>query len=244
MKIYLFLMGAFFLFTTSCGGGEVNSSTEDFLSNLIGVYKTNYEDTDFEIWIEEIEKDLVQNQHHIAMFIFEKNKTSDIQQFLTKYPDVESYSEAICNYVKENPDKFFDHDLKTSPSMYYDISADQVWKWDNLGALSYFVLSSNNKASSFDSVSVRHYINLPENDEHALKSFDTDSEGKATKIHLLETGFIKKLWNYILSGPSLKVDKTTSEAKDLLKQYLKTVEETRKAFVEAGENNRSHCDTN
>ena len=243
MKIHFALLGFLFLFTASCGGGEINTSTESFLSNLTGVYKTSYEDTNYEIWIEEINQYPEHSQHQIAVFIFEKGKASDVQQFLTKYPDVQSYSNSICNYVKENTDQFSNYNLKTSPSMYYDLSADQVWKWGrNLGALSKFFLSSNNKASSFDAVRVPHYIDLPENDEHAIKSFDTNSEGKATKIHLLETGFIKKIWNYVLAGPSLKIEKTSSELKGLLKQYLKTVEETRKVFVEAGENNRSYCD--
>ena len=242
MKIHFALLGFLFLFTASCGGVEINTSTESFLSNLTGVYKTSYEDTNYEIWIEEIENAIGRNEYYISVLLFKKDKASDIQSFLTKYPDVKSYSDSICNYVKENPNKFSGYDLKTSPSLYYDISADQVWKWDKLGAVSFFILPSNNKASSFDAVSVEHYIDLPENDEHALKSFDTNSEGKATKIHLLETGFIKKIWNYILAGPSLKIEKTSSEPKGLLKQYLRTVEETRKAFVEAGENNRSYCD--
>ena len=106
MKIHFALLGFLFLFTASCEGGEINISTESFLSNLTGVYKTSYKDTNYEIWIEEINKYMEHSQHQIAVFIFEKGKASDVQQFLTKYPDVQSYSNSICNYVKENTDQF------------------------------------------------------------------------------------------------------------------------------------------
>lgn len=245
MRIRLLLFGFLLFFTASCGsGGKVNVSTESFFNNLTGVYEVSYDSVNFEIWVEETDKNPGRNEHLISVFIFEKNKTSDVQQFLAKYQDVQSYSDDICKYVKENPDKFADYDLKTSPSLYYDISADQIWKWDNLGGLSYFILSSDKEATSFDVLTVQHYINLPGNDEHAIKGFDTNAEGKITKVHLLETGFIKKPWNYLLSGPSLKVRKISSEPKGLLKKYLNIREESRELFMEEGKQNRSYCDTN
>ena len=245
MNMRLFLMGFLLCFTVSCGSaGKVNVSTDSFFSNLTGVYEVNYDSVNFEIWVEEIDKKPEQNEHFISVFIFEKKKASDIQQFLTRYQDAPSYVAGICKYVEENPDKFADYDLKTSPSLYYDISADQIWKWDKLGGLSYFILSSGKEDTSFDAFTVQHYIDLPKNDEHGVKGFDTNAEGKVTKVHLLETGFIKKPWNYLLSGPSLKVNKISSEPKGVLKQYLNIREESRELFIEAGKNNRSYCDTN
>ena len=246
MQTMLFLMGFLFSFIVSCGGGEkLNTSIDKVLSNLIGVYTTKYKDTDYEVWIEKLDQSPGGSGQFISVFMFEKSKTTKIQSFLAKYQDVESYSADICEYIKENPDKFTEYSFKESPSFYYDISADQVWRWDNnLGALSYFILSSDSKDSSFDTVSTLHPINLPTDDEHVLKSLDTDSQGKATKIHLLETGFIKKIWNYVLSGPSLSLTKESSQAKALLKQYLDLREETNKLFTEAGKENRSYCDKN
>ena len=126
--------------------------------------------------------------------------------------------------------------------MFYDISADQVWKWDNWGSLGYFTLPSDNKNTSFE-INIQHYINFPENDEHALKAIDTNANGTVTEIYFLETGFIKKPWNYVFSGPSIKVTKSSTETKNILKQYLNLLKETQELFLSAGKQNRSHCDT-
>lgn len=227
----------------SCGSSDaVNSSTNNFLNNLTGVYEGTYKSTTYEIWIEEIERITASNEYSLSIFIFEKRNSASVEQFLTKYPDTQSYSNAICKYAEENPDKFSEHSLQESPSMYYDISIDQVWKWDNLGSLGYFTLSTNNKDTSFE-IFIHHYIDLLENDEHGLKSIDTNTNGTATEIHFFETGFIKKPWNYVFSGPSIEVTKSSTEPKNILKQYLKVIQETEDLFSSAGKQNRSYCDT-
>lgn len=242
-KKYLLFLSILFLMV-SCGSSEeVNVSTNSFLNNLTGVYEGVYKDTTYEIWIEEIERITASNEHALSIFIFEKSKSTTVEQFLAKYPDTQSYSNAICKYVQENPDKLSGHNLQESPSMYYDISADQVWKWNNLGSLGYFTLSANNKDTSFE-INIQHYINFPENDEHALKSVDTNANGTAKEIHFLETGFIKKPWNYVFSGPSIEVTKSSTETKSILKQYLNIIKETQELFSSEGKQNRSYCDTN
>ena len=228
---------------TSCEDSEeVTVSTNSFLNSLTGVYEGTYKNTTYETWIEEIERITASNEYALSIFTFEKSKLTNVERFLTKYKDTQSYSNAICKYVKENPEEFSRHNLKTSPSMFYNISADQVWKWNNLGSLGYFTLPSDNKDTSFE-INIQHYINFPENDEHALKSIDTKANGTVKEIYFLETGFIKKPWNYVFSGPSIKVTKSSTQPKNILKQYLNIIKETQELFLSAGKQNRSYCDT-
>ena len=91
-------------------------------------------------------------------------------------------------------------------------------KWDNLGSLGYFTLPSDNTDTSFE-INIQHYINFPENDEHALKSIDTNANGTAKEIHFLETGFIKKPWNYVFFRPLYRSDQIFYTTK----KYFKAV---------------------
>ena len=246
MKIqYKFLFIFLFLFSTSCGSGaKVNTSGTDFLNQLLGVYEGVHDGRTFEVRIEELEQDPATDDRLLSLFVFEKNKFSNIQEFLTKYKNVQAYSEAICKYVKENPSAFSEHDLKTSPSMFYDISADQIWRWDqSLGSLGHFFVPRNTVVSSFD-ISPRHYIDLYENDEYGVIKLHINSSGEAVKIQFFETGFIKKPWNYFMSGPSLEIRKASSKTEDLFAQYYSVVNETRELFEKAGKENRSYCDKN
>ena len=223
---------------------SVNTPETRFLNHLIGIYEGEYKDKMFEVRIEEWKQHAPTGEQLLYVFVFEKSKSSNTQEFLTRHTDVQAYVEDICNYVEENPNKFSEHDLQTSPSMFYDISADQVWRWNNsIGALGYFTVPVNGKASvsSFD-IKIRHYINLHTDDEYGLKKIYLNDKGEAVKIQFFETGFIKKPWNYFMHGPSLNISKVSSETKDVLTQYYNTVNETRELFLKAGEENHSYCD--
>ena len=245
MKYYNLFILTFLFLSTSCGGGEkVNTSGTNFLNQLTGIYEGVYDDRTFEVRIEELEKDAATGEQLVSLFVFEKSKSSNIQKFLTRYPDVQTYKKGICEYVEKNPNKFSGHDLQTSPSMFYDISVDQIWIWDNsLGALGYFIIPSNALVSSFD-IRQQHYIDLYVDDEYGVKTLYINSKGEAVKIQFFETGFIKKPLNYLMSGPSLEIRKISSEKKGAFAQYYNTVNETRELFIKAGRENRSYCDVN
>ena len=240
---YCFLFIPLLFLSASCESGKkVNTSGTSFLNYLTGIYEGEYSDKTFEVRIEGLDQNAATGERLVSLFVFEKSKSSDIQEFLTRYPDVQSYAEGICKYVKENPNKFSEYDLQTSPSMFYDISADQVWKWDNsLGSLGYFIIPSNASVSSFD-INPHYYINLHIDDEYGVTKIHINNKGEAVEIQFFETGFIKKPWNYFVSGPSLEIRKISSETKGVFTQYYNTVNETRELFVKAGEENRSYCD--
>ena len=232
------------LLSTACGNTDnlnINLSQKDVISNLTGKYEGTYKNTIFEIWIEKSEQS-THNQSYLYIFIFEKDKVLHVNQFLTKYQDTQMYSNSICEYVKKNPNKFLNHTLQESPSMFYDVSVEEIWNWNNLGGLGYFFVSIDNLSSvSFD-IDIQHYINLPINDEHGLTKLYTNSKGEGVKVKLFETGFFKKLWNYPLGGPSIEIQKISSDTTGLLDQYHKILHETREAFTESGKTNRSYCD--
>ena len=245
MKYYNLFIPLFLFLSISCGGGEkANTSGTNFLNQLTGIYEGVYDDRTFKVRIEELEQNTATGERSASLFVFEKSKSSDIQRFLTRYPDVQTYTEGICEYVEKNPNKFSGYDLQTSPSMFYDISADQVWRWDNsLGALGYFVILSNGMVSSFD-IRPHYYIDLHVGDEYGVKTLYINSKGEAVKIQFFETGFIKKPWNYLMSGPSLEIRKVSSEKKGAFAQYYNTVNETRELFMKEGRESRSYCDVN
>ena len=241
MKTQYLIFAFLLFFSTSCGGQGATTSGK--ASDLIGVYEGVFKGTAFEVWIEEVEQNPASNEHFLSLFVFRKDNFSSIQQFLTRYHDVQTYSDSICNYVKENPNQFYGYDLKTSPSLFYDISADQLWIWDNsLGALGHFIVSPGHSGSSLN-IRPHYYINLYPNDEYGLQTLYTNSKGEAIKIKFFETGFIKKPWNYVpLFGPSLKIHKTSPTTKDLWAQYNNVTRETRELFTQAGRENRSYCE--
>ena len=112
MKAKPFLLASLLFLIISCGSSEeVNVSTNSFLNSLTGVYEGVHKNITYEIWIEEIERITASNEYALSIFIFEKSKFTSVEQFLTKYTDTQSYSNAICKYVKENPGKFSEHNL-------------------------------------------------------------------------------------------------------------------------------------
>lgn len=246
MKVRYYFLLYLLLFSISCGSKErVNISGTGFLNQLIGVYEGTHDSRTFEVRIAEKEEYNAANGGHLlSVFVFEKDNFSDVQKFLTQYSDVQAYSEAICKYVKENPNKFSGYDLRTSPYMFYDLSVDQIWRWDSsLGALGTFIISDNALTSSVD-IQPLEYIDLYEDDEYGIKKIHINSEGKAVKVQFFETGFIKKPWNYLMSGPSLEIRKVSSEIENLSGRYYNIRNQTRDLFEKAGKENRSYCDVN
>ena len=91
------------------------------------------------------------------------------------------FSDSLCNYIKNNSAQFSGHNLQTSPSMLYDISVDQIWRWDNsLGALGHFFVSANSIVSPFH-IMPFYYIDLYPNDEYGLTKLHINSNGEAVK---------------------------------------------------------------
>lgn len=246
MKIqYKFLLTLFFLFSTSCEGKrDVRVSGPDFFNQLLGVYEGVHNNRGFEVRIDELERDSATGERLLSLFVFEKRNLSSIQAFLTKYQDVQAYSKAICKYVEDNPDKFSNYNLQTAPTMFHDISADEVWSWGKkpLGSLGHFVFRET-PVSSFD-IKPMHYIDLYKDDEYGVIKLYVHSSGEAVKIQFFETGFIKKPWNYIISGPSLNISKVSSKTEGLYAQYYSIVNETVALFEKAGRENRSYCSAN
>ena len=224
MKIR-YLLIFFLIFSVSCGsdstGSKPNAPTDEepkeelqnpqdeFLNHLKGKYKGTYENTTFEVWIETLEQ-RVNNTGSLAVLMFEQDKSSEIQQFLTKYQDVQVYSKDICEYIKQS----------SKVSSYYGLMGARGI-WNNRGGLGItsFTLANLETTSSFD-IETEFFIDLPD-DEHGFESLHTDSKGQAIKIQLFETGFFQKLLNYFVDGPNIEIEKISSETTGLLSQYYR-----------------------
>ena len=176
-------------------------SGETGATQLEGEYTTSYSDTSFTVWIEKVHES---NQKQIFYILFfNRNKQTEAENILNKYKDVDTYYQAICdaNVASKLP-------ASQRPVGIYTI-------WTGIGGIGSVSIPTATPSSSFD-MRTEFYINLAPDDEYAFYKFYLDSP---LQIKFMETGFIKKLWNYFLMGPTLTLNKQSNETHGLFKSF-------------------------
>ncbi len=191
-----------FLLLACNENSALNGGTD--AAQLEGEYTTSYNDTSFVVWIEKMHES---NQEQIFVILFfNRNKRTEAENILNKYKDVDAYYQAICdsNAASKLP-------ASQRPVGIYTI-------WTGIGGIGSVSISKTTPSSTID-MHNEFYINLAPNDEHAFAKFYPNSP---LQIKFLETGYIKKLWNYFLMGPTLTLKKQSNETHGLLKAFMES----------------------
>ena len=202
--------------------------------NLEGKYQGKYRGDFIEVWIENISplyehrEDIAQNKvNEFAVLVFEQNTLSQVEEFLKKYQG--DYFELFidtCKYTKRPYPKRMGS---------YSI-------WDKLGSLAFIAVPDNLKTRKrLKVIRLEYFMYFKQNDEHLLQFVSIDPTGKALSLHFLETGFIKKPWNYFFSGPTIELEKISNNISGLLLDYTKNINIADGSFRKARENDIEAC---
>ena len=233
MKKTMFLFSVF-ISLSFCKKQGVSLDPNDELIGINGKYQGTYNDSVFEIWIEEASPVLKNSffphfsSESFFILIFHQSKAEEVQQFLLDYQDIQTYSNNVCQNVEKNNHEELYRAL---------VGMNQIWgSHAGLG-----LMTADLGSTSTADIKTMFYINLAPNDEHALKALSVNA-GRAGEIYFLETGFIKKLWNYFLSGPSMHLEKISSSTTGLLNTFYENYNKIGEDFDQAHQNNHSYCD--
>ena len=205
--------------------------------NLAGKYQAVYRKTSFEIWIENISslyehrEEVAQNKvNEFAVLMFEKQELEQVEAFLKKYQ-------------REHHPLFVDicENAKPEDKRYPEWLGSFIL-WDKLGALAFISVPADVTTElSLETIRSKYFIYFDKDDEHLLKFVNIDSAGKALSLSFLETGFVKKIWNYFLSGPMIEIKKFSDTSSGLLVKYTIVSNIADGSFEKARENNIPAC---
>ena len=206
---------------------EEESSLLQFFSHLEGKYKGTYKNTVLEMWIERTGQ--LTNGYLLSVLLFEQNKISKVQEFLTKYQDIKIYSDDVCKHIK---------DRKSSDP---ETIGEDIWDENDLGGWGLVLIPADfKKASSFD-MKTQYYIQLPVDDDKEFSSLDVDNKGQAIGIELDNTDWGGVILDFF-GGSNMELGKISSSTTGLLNQYYRNVKAVKQAFIKAEQENHSYCD--
>ena len=205
MRIFFILFTAFFVISCADSRYQPRFSHLEFLQRIEGQYVGEYNNTTFEVWIEQfIHTDVGVPYSAVdsaLVIVFERYKYVEVEQFLQKYRDSQTLLQDVCPYVSRRTGGVY-----------------SLWQAYNIGGLAVmFIPPDLNRTSSLPLDTV-FYIDFPVNDEHGFVSLRIDSAGQAVEIKFLETGFFKKIWNYFIH-PSMKIRKISNISPGLLTEF-------------------------
>lgn len=203
MKILFSLL--VFLSIFNCAGSNytLSFSKDQFLEKIQGMYESNYKNTAFAIWIEKVETSNKSSSasESIFVFVFEKNRRTEIEMLLRKYQDIEMLAEDTCSYVEN-----------------LAWGTHSLWNTKGMGGLAGMSIPKNLEKNSTIPLETFFYIDFPVKDQYGFISLEINNAGEAEKITFFETGFIKKPWNYFLNS-SMTLQKTSQDRLDLLSRF-------------------------
>lgn len=216
---YTFLL-AFLLL--ACTEDALNDEID--ITQLEGEYTTSYNDTSFTIWIEKVYES---NQEQIFYILFfNQNKRTETENILNKYKNTDNYYQAIC-----------DSDAASQlPASERPIGIHTIWRTVG-GGIGSISIPKGSIPISID-MRTEFYIDLAPDDEYAFYRFYVDSP---LQVKFMETGFIKKPWNYFLMGPTLSLDKQSNITSGLLKAFLESRNAAESKMNQQRQQNQATC---
>lgn len=212
---------------------SIPSPVEQFLSQMEGKYSGSYSNTVFEMWIERTEQFM--NKYIVSVLMFKKNRASDVQKFLTKYQDIQVYSNDLCEYIGQNFNEIDREDFY--PEV---IGFDGIWNDSDIGWGLVDVPFDLQAASPF-SINTLFTVTLPINDEHIFESLHVDARGQAIKIELSDPSVYKFMPRWV-RHVEMDIEKASSSKVGLLSQYYKNIVKIGEEFEKAQQNDSSYCD--
>ena len=227
MKIFLSLFLS--VFTISCADSryQPNFSNWEFLQRIQGQYIGEYNNTSFEVWIEQLTPGDFTTSYStpdgVFVMVFERYRSIEVEQLLQKYQDSQALLQDVCPYVTDRTGGVY-----------------SLWRAHNLGGLATMFMPPDLSRTSSLPLNTLFYIDFPVNDEHAFVSLQVDNTGQAVEIKFLETGFIKKIWNYFLR-PSMKIQKISNVTPGLLTEFYINSQQVDEELAQYQLNRTSSC---
>ena len=192
---------------------------------LLGQYEGNYRGSRYEIWIEPDRND----PSHFFILTFQQNRKVQVQRALNQYRDLQNYSRQACAAISRASER-----ERNIYGENVSFVAEQEL-WDNMGGLSIGHISSNNRLR----LTTIHFLFFGGNDEHTITDIKFDDNGEPSQVQFLETGFIKKPWNYFRSGPRMNVTKISNATLFVLNTYIDLTDQFQAAFRK----DANYCDS-
>ena len=227
MKIFLSLSLSFFTISCADSRYQPNFSNWELLQRIQGQYIGEYNNTSFEIWIEEAEIGSIDqsysNPGSLFVMMFERYRYVEIEQLLQKYQDSQALLQDVCPYM-----------IDRTGGVY------SLWRAHNIGGLAMMFMTYDLSRTSSLPLDTLFYIDFPVNDEHAFVSLRVDNRGQAIEIKFLETGFFKKIWNYFLR-PSMKIQKVSNVTPNLLTRFYISSQQVDEELARHHQNRTSSC---
>ena len=214
-------------------------SREQLVDNQIdllqGIYRGTHQTDRFEVWIEKVGQS-EKGVPIIAVLLFlqdeKQDKKEDIQQFFTKYQDIDSYYNDMCTS--------FTYPMLTENNKTDSIAkrgAENIWK--SMGALGKAHLTLENSYTFEDT-----YFDIAFQDQqYGLSSLHiSPHSGEAQSVTLWSRNIKQQIadWWYE-SSTRIQLKKTSSPKTDFLNKYYQTVEAIEQTFQEERVKYRYYC---
>ena len=221
---FLFLL-ALISFACSPLSQQQVSSSQIQGQNFLGQYEGVYRSSVYEIWIELDQSD----PSHFFMLIFEQYRKPQVQNVLNQYTNTQDYSRRACSVISRSSER----DRNIYGDKISVVAENELW--NRIGGLSVGEISSNNRLR----LSNTQYIRFGGNDEHGITDISFNANGELSQIKFLETGFIKKPWNYFRGGPRMNVSKISNATLSVLNTYNDVTTQFQSEFL----SNPNYCNS-
>ena len=192
--------------------GEELSEGERFS----GQYEGNYRGTRYEIWIE-LDRD---DPSQFFILTFQQNRKAQVQSALNQYRDLQDYSRQACAAISRATER--EREIYGENVSF--VAERELW--DNTGGLSIGHIASNGRLR----LSTVRFLFFGGNDEHTITDIKFDANEELSRIQFLETGFIKKPWNYFRGGPRMNVTKISDATLFVLNTYFDVTDQFQAEF--------------
>lgn len=206
----------------------VSIQKEQFLNHLQGIYRGTYQTDHFEVWIEKIGQS-EDGEPVIAVLLFLQEKKQDIQQFLTKYQDVNSYYEDIC--------ESFNRPLRANTNInLFEISgAKRIW--NSIGVLGKIHMEMESFQKFYFFEKTRFFIKF-QDQQYGFKFLSVSDSGKAQSIKLFNERFVQRITTLI--PIKIQLVKTSDSKTGLLNKYYQNIKLVKQRLQEERDKNYTH----
>ena len=176
--------------------------------NIEGIYEGSHQREALEFWVQGKSNVSHSNKNPLEVIVvFKKEKAIVLEKF-QKYSNLESFYQDFCIENKKDENQIYRYPFHLMNKIAFGNSV----------ALSVLDPTPDNPSTPNKyRLSPLSYIDFKGNDEHGLIRLSFDSSGNLSKAHFLETGFAKKIWNYILIGPQIRLTKSSQDPTDVFR---------------------------
>ena len=212
----------------------ISTFERQFFNQLEGKYEGSLWDTPYEIWIERV--DYSQNRHALAVLVFKQNNTSNVQNFLEGYKDIQTYSNSVCRYIEQQDVQ--SDDFSILPEL---VGTRGLWGERGMGGLGLFYIPAGLQITSTIELETSFPVRVPVDNEYNFRTIEITIKGEVKGITLFEPGDLKLHLARYFSDMEMEITKTSFLRTGLLAQYYRNTIKIREDFEKARLNSSPYC---